>query len=197
MAKDTKIRLLESALEVFAREGYERANIKDIADNIGLVKSAVYKHFESKEAIWNAVIAMMKEYYENNFANEERAHYSPKSTNELYEMTVNMVNFTIHDKKVIAIRKIFTIEQYRSEEIRDYASNYFLYITEDRFTRIFETMMDNGVIKRVDPRILAFSYTTPITALIHLCDRDPQREKEAFERLEAFVKLFIQEYGIK
>jgi AcrR family transcriptional regulator len=44
--------LLESARQVVAREGYERASIDLIAENAGFSKGAFYSNFESKEEIF-------------------------------------------------------------------------------------------------------------------------------------------------
>ena len=63
MAKDTKERILTAALEIFSRKGYEGTNIRELAASLGLVKSGIYKHFENKEAIWNALLDRMIAYY--------------------------------------------------------------------------------------------------------------------------------------
>ena len=44
--------------------------------------------------------------------------------------------------------------------------------------------------------MLAFAYTAPISALIHLCDREPDKTQEAMEQVEAFSRHFIRNYGI-
>ena len=59
MAKDTKDRILAAALEMFSRYGYAGTNIRDLTASLGLVKSSMYRHFESKEAIWNALLDEM------------------------------------------------------------------------------------------------------------------------------------------
>ena len=56
MASDTKERILEAALEMFSQNGYAGTNIRELSASLGLVKSGVYKHYESKEAIWNALL---------------------------------------------------------------------------------------------------------------------------------------------
>ena len=50
------------------------------------------------------------------------------------------------------------------------------------------------ILKKDDPEMLAFSYTAPITALIHCCDREPEKEPEILQQMEAFVKHFIKIY---
>ena len=56
MANDTKERLLAAALEMFLQYGYAGTNIRELSASLGLVKTGVYKHYESKEAVWNAMI---------------------------------------------------------------------------------------------------------------------------------------------
>jgi hypothetical protein len=63
------------------------------------------------------------------------------------------------------------------------------------FTRIFGAMMDRGLLRRDDPGMLAFAYTAPISALIHLCDREPEKTGEAMAQVEAFSRHFIRIYG--
>jgi len=196
MAKDTKEKILDAALEIFARDGYAGTNIKDIAGSVGIVKSALYKHFESKEAIWDAVMDRIAAQYETQVALLDKRSDMPKTPTELMEFTRNMLEFTLHDKRVVQARKVITTEQYRDEKTKEYANKYFLYRNEEMFSSIFKAMMESGVIKKCDPKILAFAYTTPIASLIHLCDRDPDREDEAMQKLEAFMKMIVDEYRI-
>ena len=65
MANDTKERILAAALEMFSQHGYAGTNIRELSASLGLVKSGVYKHFESKEEIWNALLDEMIAYYGN------------------------------------------------------------------------------------------------------------------------------------
>ena len=63
------------------------------------------------------------------------------------------------------------------------------------FTRIFSGMMDRGLLKKDDPAMLAFAYTAPISALIHLCDREPEKTEEALKQIESFSGHFIRSYS--
>ena len=49
---ETRQRLLDSALNVFARNGYERATVDEIVREAGFSKGAFYVHFESKEDLF-------------------------------------------------------------------------------------------------------------------------------------------------
>ncbi|GEM_PF-1326492 len=48
--------LLDAAVTVFARKGYERASLDEIADLAGFSKGAVYSNFDSKEDLFLAVV---------------------------------------------------------------------------------------------------------------------------------------------
>ncbi|MBO4837400.1 MAG: TetR/AcrR family transcriptional regulator [Clostridia bacterium] len=195
MAKDTKERILAAALEKFSQNGYEGTNIRELTTGLGLVKSSLYRHFNSKEEIWNALLNEMTAYYDQRFGSPEHLPPVPDSLEELAAMTMHMVNFTVHDEKIVMTRKMLSIEQFRDERARDLATKHFLTGLERMFTPVFSGMMDKGLIRRDDPAMLAFAYTTPIAALIHLCDREPEKTDEALTRAETFSRHFIRVYG--
>ena len=196
MAKDTKERILAKALEQFSQKGYERTNVKEIMVSLGLVKSAMYRHFESKEEIWNTLLDRLIAYYEERFGSPEHLPPVPQSREDLLAMTMRMVNFTVHDETVVMTRKLLTIEQFRDERAKKLATKHFLTGLTEMFTHVFSGMMDQGLLRRDDPALLAFSYTAPISALIHLCDREPEKTDDALTRIEAFARNFISTYGV-
>ena len=197
MAGDTKERILEAALEMFSQNGYAGTNIRELSASLGLVKSGVYKHYESKEAIWNALLDQMIAYYADHFGSADHLPPVPDSLEELTRLTMHMVNITVHDEKIIMTRKVLTLEQYRDVRARELATKHFLTGLTEMFTRIFTGMMDKGLIRRDDPAMLAFAYTSPISALIHLCDREPDKTEDAIRKIEAFSRHFITVYGAK
>ena len=196
MAKDTKERILATALELFSQSGYAGTNIRELTASLGMVKSSIYKHFENKEDIWNALLDEMITYYDARFGSPERLPPVPDSLQGLVELTMRLVDFTVHDEKVVMTRKLLTIEQFRDDRARDLATKHFLTGLIDMFTPIFAGMMDRGLLRRDDPAMLAFVYTAPISALIHLCDREPEKAGDAMARVEAFSRHFIKVYGV-
>ena len=192
MAKDTKERILSAALELFSRNGYAGTNIRELAEALGMGKSSLYRHFDSKEAIWNALLDEMIAYYAAHFGSAEHLPPVPNSPEELTQMTMRMVNITIRDEKIVMTRKVLSIEQYRDERAKALATKHFLTGLTDMFTPIFAAMMDRGLLHRDDPMMLAFAYTAPISALIHLCDREPEKTEEAMAQIEAFSRHFIE-----
>ena len=196
MASDTKERILAAALDMFSQKGYEGTNIRELSASLGLVKSGVYKHFESKEAIWNALLDEMISYYGRRFGSPEHLPPVPDSAEDFIAMTMRMADLTIHDGQIVKTRKVLTLEQFRDDRARDLATKHFLTGLTEMFSHIFAGMMDKGLIRRDDPAMLAFAYATPVSALIHLCDREPEKTEEAMKQIEAFSRHFIVTYKI-
>jgi AcrR family transcriptional regulator len=48
---DTRERIQEIALELFAEQGYEKTSLREIAERLDVTKAALYYHFKSKEDI--------------------------------------------------------------------------------------------------------------------------------------------------
>ena len=195
MAKDTKERILATALDMFSQNGYAGTNIRELTASLGLVKSSMYRHFKSKEEIWNTLLDEMIAYYDERFGSPEHLPPVPEALEELVAMTMRMVNVTVHDEKIVKTRKLLMIEQFRDDRARDLATKHFLTGLRDMFTPIFRGMMDKGLIRKEDPAMLAFAYTAPISALIHLCDREPDKTEDALQQIEAFSRHFVKVYG--
>ena len=194
MAKDTKERILAAALEMFSQNGYTGTNIRELAASLGMGKSSMYRHFESKEEIWNTLLDKMIAYYAERFGSPEHLPTVPDSPEEFIAMTMRMVDFTVHDEKIVMTRKVLAIEQFRDERAKALATRHFLTGLTEMFTRIFSGMMDKGLLLRDDSKMLAFVYTAPISALVHLCDREPDKTDEAMAQIESFSRHFIKTY---
>jgi len=59
----TDEKIIQSAMELFARRGYHSTSIRDITDKVGLTKPAIYAHFQNKAAIGRKIIQL----YETNY----------------------------------------------------------------------------------------------------------------------------------
>lgn len=53
---DTKQRIQQVALELFAEQGYDKTSLKEVAARLGITRPALYYHFQTKEEILNGVV---------------------------------------------------------------------------------------------------------------------------------------------
>ena len=192
MAKDTKQRILDEALAMFAQRGYEGTNMRELAQTLGLGKSALYKHYASKEDIWNSMLDALEAHYSASFGSDDNLPPIPSSCDELVEMSMQMVGFTLHDERIVLTRRLLLAEQHRDERAKALASEHFLNRLERIFAHVFAGIMDKGLLKRCDPQLLALGYTAPISALIMERDRYPERESEIAGRIRTFATRFVE-----
>ena len=68
--KETRELLMRAARTIFIRDGYEGADLNDIAELAGRTKGAIYGHFKSKEEIFLALIADHRQEYRDRLRGE-------------------------------------------------------------------------------------------------------------------------------
>lgn len=55
-SEETRSRILESASKLFSNRGYNKASVDEICAEAGISKGAFYHHFESKQALFLALL---------------------------------------------------------------------------------------------------------------------------------------------
>lgn len=194
--KPTKERILDSALTLFAEKGYDGVGVDLIAENAGIKGPSLYRHFKGKEDILNSLIRKVEDYYEANFGSVNRPGKPPSSMDELITMSIKRIQFTLHDPVIKKVRRILTMEQFRNHHIALLATRYNIDSVQELYQGVFQTMMDDGIMKKGDPALLSMSFAAPVSLLIQMCDREPEREQEAMERIEEYFRYFSNEYGV-
>lgn len=128
--KDTKERILESALKLFATDGYEAVSVSMIAGELGITKGALYRHYKNKRDIFGSILKRMEQ---NDF--DGAGEYDLPQTNNQDEYGgISFKNFAEYSKMQFrywtenefasSFRKMLTVEQYRSEEMSELYSQY-------------------------------------------------------------------------
>lgn len=197
MESNTKERILEEALTLFSQNGYAGTSMSDIAGALGITKAALYKHFSAKEEMLNALLQKGEEQYQMKFGSLAHPPKIPESIEELKELSLRQITYTMHAPDVKKYRKLFTIEQFHNERIAEFATMHFLTGLESLYTMIFEKMMKKGTLKQEDPGFLSFEYLTPVTLMIQQCDRQPEWEEKAMERIRRHIDYFLETHAVK
>ncbi|GAA2745092.1 TetR/AcrR family transcriptional regulator [Kitasatospora cinereorecta] len=80
---DTRARIIDVALELFAAQGYEKTSLREIADRLGVTKAALYYHFKTKEDIVRGIVESMAAPIDDTIAFGEGKPWSPELRDEL------------------------------------------------------------------------------------------------------------------
>lgn len=196
---NTKQRIIDQALGLFCISGYDAVSIRDIAAAVGIGNSALYKHFKSKQDIFDAIFAHMQQRYDEqtnkmqlHIANAaaDTAKFASIDEDGLVKQLLGLIHYSLHDDYVSRFRRLLTVEQFRSAKLaalytQRYVDRLVLY-----HENLFVELMAAGAICRGDAHSMALQYTCPVLILLSVCDRQPEKESMVMAQLEAHVRQF-------
>lgn len=100
--------ILDAAILVFLREGYERASVDVIAEAAGVAKQTVYNHFGDKERLFLAAIDHERTRIAGKFAAGEQAAAAAKPADPGAELLgiARRVMVALLDERTTALRRL-------------------------------------------------------------------------------------------
>lgn len=204
--EDTKRKILDKALELFSLDGYDAVSVAEIAEAVGIKAPSLYNHYPSKRAIFDAIVEETAVQYEK-YTDEIDIHvqnsaqdipiFTEISEAALIEKVHQIFDYSLHDETIARFRRMMTIEQFRSPELAELYTERYVARVVAYHAGIFRSLIASGEIRAEDPDALALMYVAPIVALIGVCDRQPEKENECREKLDAHVGLFFRTFNSK
>ena len=140
MGGETKERILETALELFAQSGYLGTSMSDIAARLGITKAALYKHYAGKQEILDRIVQRMNELDAARAAAYEMPGAAPEGFAQAYLNTpldriraYSTAQFDHWTREPFSanFRKMLTLEQYR----------------DARFAQLYQENLASGPVK--------------------------------------------------
>ena len=201
---DTKGRILLTALQLFARDGYEAVSVRIIAEELGMTKGALYRHYKNKRDIFDSIVEKMiqidaqraKEYQMPVERYDEKSDlYENTSLEDIAEYTIEQLKFWTEDNFASLFRRMLILEQYRNAEMAELYSQCIVEGPVSYMEDLFRELMKKGVLKDENPRQLAVEYYAPLFLLINMFDNNGENE-EYVEILRNHIKQFIQSHGV-
>ena len=201
---NTKKKILDEALTLFAEKGYANVFVAEIADAVGIKAPSLYKHYKSKQDIFNAILEEMKRNYEQqsamlnmdgNNASADAAVFSAITEDQLVKTGMGLFLYFLHDDYVRKFRKMLTVEQFRNAELallftKQYADDPLSYQSA-----MFALLSSSGVLKTENPDVMALQFYAPMFMILTICDRQPEREAELIPLIEQHIRQFSRLYS--
>ena len=196
---NTRREILEASLELFSVQGFEATSISQIAGAVGIRKASLYSHFESKQAILDAIVKdVLEQYGEHSiFAKtnwKKNADHLPLTPDEAVGMIQGQIRYILHDPAIRSARKMLVIEQFQNPELAKLQTKQNYSDVLQYFTGLVKCLIQKGVLAEDDPEIMAAQFCLPISVWINLCDREPGREQEVMELVEKHIRQFFRLY---
>ena len=196
---DTKEKILNAALERFAREGYAAASMRDIAAQLGITKGALYRHYAGKRDICESILRRMEQMDGENAANydvpaesveRDAAAYGDTEIESILAYSEAMFRYWTEDPFASAFRRMLTLEQYRDCEMARLYSQYITGGPLKYMADLLREMTARGCWKENDPMQLALEFYGPMTLLMAVAD-GPE-VVDAVELLRAHLRRFVE-----
>ena len=202
---NTRQEILDAALELFSAQGYEATSISQLAETVGIRKASLYSHFESKQAILDALIQTTLEEYEKHSifanANWDDPDFTRGKENLTPEMAARMclgqIRYILHDPQISRARKMLTIEQFQNLQMASLQTKQNYTDVMRYFTGLVRFLIRQGKLADQDPEIMAAQLCLPISMWINLCDREPGREADVMKLIERHIGQFFMLYQKK
>ena len=172
---DTKRRIMDAALELFAAHGYDAVSVEQIAGAVGIKAPSLYNHFVSKRAIFDESVSDAAARYEDftamqsvhvDDADADTGEFLGISEDVLCQKVREIFLYSLHDKTVSRLRKLLTIEQFRSAELSKMYNERYVDRLANYHAGLFAHLMEKGQIKQYDPYVLVLMYVSPIMTLM-------------------------------
>ena len=174
---DTREKILQTALSLFAKDGYEAVSVSDIAGELGMTKGALYRHYTSKKDILDSIAARMAQLD----AEQTKTYSLPEATAAAIDrgsVTVDgiisyggaMFRFWAADGFASRFRRLLTLEQFRSEEMGALYQQYLVSGPMVYLSRLFAAL---GLAK---PHRAAVEFYSPLFLLFGVYDGAPNSD---------------------
>jgi AcrR family transcriptional regulator len=195
MAGDTKERILETALELFAQNGYLGTSMNDIAKQLGFTKAALYKHYTSKQEILDRIVERMNEMDYERAESYEMPETEPDGFAEAYLHTpiskiraYSKAQFEHWTKEPFSsnFRKMLTLEQYRDPKLAQLHHDYLAGGPLEYMAAIFRKLTDTDEAAMQ----LALEFYGPMYLLYSVYDGAQDKDSVA-PLLDAHIEQFI------
>lgn len=201
---NTKQKILNEALTLFSEKGYSSVYVGDIADAVGIKAPSLYKHYKSKQEIFDSCVKVFSERMEDirtglRLPDTAKAgiDYQTVTTETLIEIANGLFMFYWQDDVAAKFRKLLMIERYHNPELNELFEDLFINGAVRHEEKIFSDLIQAKIIKNENPHIIALRFYTPIFYLLQKYDMHPDMIAEANKELTLMVQEFCNTYGIK
>lgn len=196
----TREQIIEEALKLFSKKGYDAVSVRDIARAVGIKESSLYYHFKNKQDIFDTLVdfcfAKAEDYFRAKalpfLDGDDLSLYQNIDIDTLTHLVIATFGYFFDDAYNVMFRKLLTISQFENEKARKiYISLYREYPIRFQ-SKIFAMLMQDGEFREEDPIIVASEFYALPYMLIHTCDS----LKEAAPMLKEHVRQFVRNYHV-
>ena len=146
--------ILEAAAVVFSKNGFERATMKEIAQEADVSEGTLYNYFDNKIDLLNGVA--------RTFADEITEKISNLKADNLEDMMAQLLTDRFRSGRERRLFMLFLYEARLHPEVQKYYSQQALQRIIDETEMRFQGLIEAGVMRPVDPALAARTISAAI-----------------------------------
>ena len=187
-ASKTKDRIMLEAAILFSRRGYASVSVRDIAEQVNIKASSIYNHFESKEALFEAILDNIRDIYLGYYARLEKQ--IEKTTS--FEQVLDSLFAELKEVYQIFIYygvSLITTEQFRNEKANDIFNDVLIRIGVDYSKSKFDECIEKKWVKEFDTQALATLFMNSVLVGTLMRTHQDMGQQIAYEPAEMFSSI--------
>ena len=206
--KTSKEEIINTAVKMFARDGFEAVSMSMLAGALGITKGALYRHFESKQDIFDSIMDRMIA-LDGERAEENRVPVDVDADSMEHCREMDLETFCTYAKKQFLfwtedefasdVRKMLTLEQYRNPELNKWYQDALCAGPVAYTAEVFKEMIRQGKLRQeakdIGPENLAIQLFAPVHLLIQMSDGGTPK-KELTKYLDAAMEDFQDRWKV-
>lgn len=187
----TRVRLLESAKQVFAEAGFLEARISDLAEGAGLSHGSFYHYFDSKEAIFREVAEAQEALLTAPPDEEEPTDLTERE--RIYRANRRYLERYRDNGKIMGVIEEVSRYDEQVNEARMRRQKHFA----DRAEHAIRRLQKAGIAdKRIDPEIAALALGSMVARVAELWLIDNWGDYELDTVAEQMTRLWANAIGL-
>jgi AcrR family transcriptional regulator len=183
---DTRRKIIESAVEEFARYGYEGASTRTVATKAGAQHTLVTYHFKGKEGLWRAAISSLLTEHAERFTQRMEGLRGVDATTKLRLIKEDFIRFSAESLNFHRIMSHVAASQ--SKQLDWLIDEYLRYTFDSRAGLIREAQAAGRFIEG-DPYHLEYIFIGAVTRIFMLA-----AEVEKIMGRSPFTPEFVDEH---
>ncbi len=177
-------------MKLFSVRGYDSVSIRDIADAVGIGNSALYKHFMSKQEIFDCIVQLSKERYREKCG--AAVTETIRGAEQVKEVCLRMYRYQTGDEWIVMFRKMLILEQFKNQRMAELYREFFIDIPLRRQQQIFRSLIAEGLMKDRNPEVMALELYAPFF-MYHTIKCEDDKLTKLFE---THAEYFFENYAV-
>lgn len=179
--------MLEASI-LFANRGYAAVSMRDIAERVNIKHASLYSHFQSKEALYEAILENIKQVYYSFYDRLEEQVANATGFEQVLDCLFAEV-IDVYDIYIYYGFSLIVTEQFRDEKANEVFNDVLVKIGIDYSKSKFDECIDKGWVKPFDTETMATLFHNSVVMGTLMRTHEDLHQRTAYDSRRMFVSL--------